>query len=109
MEKHRIYTAIGLMSGTSMDGVDLALIRSDGCDFIERKNFAYFPYDAEIKNSLQSLIYAAPSLMQIKIIENEFTLLNAEIVNNFIAQSNIDINEIDWWIESGFKQKTTLP
>ena len=26
----KIYTAIGLMSGTSMDGVDLSVIRSDG-------------------------------------------------------------------------------
>ncbi len=92
---HKIYTTIGLMSGTSMDGVDLALIRSDGRDFIERKKFAYFPYDAETKNSLQSLIYSTPSLVQIKIIENEFTLLNAQIVNNFIAKNNINANEID--------------
>ena len=28
--KNKIYTAIGLMSGTSMDGVDFSLIKSDG-------------------------------------------------------------------------------
>ncbi|HVK91829.1 MAG TPA: anhydro-N-acetylmuramic acid kinase, partial [Mycoplana sp.] len=29
-------TAIGLMSGTSMDGIDVALLRTDGEHFVER-------------------------------------------------------------------------
>lgn len=92
---HKIYTAIGLMSGTSMDGVDLALIRSDGKDFIERKKFAYFPYDTKMKEALRSVIYGAPTLTQIKQVEKEFTLLNADIVNYFIRENNIDASEID--------------
>ena len=94
-EHHKIYTTIGLMSGTSMDGVDLALIRSDGKDFIERKLFSYTPYNAEMKKSLQRLIYGSPSLKEIKMVENEFTLLNVKIVNEFLAENNIDCQEID--------------
>ena len=30
--KKKIYTSLGLMSGTSMDGVDLSVIKSDGYD-----------------------------------------------------------------------------
>jgi len=94
-EHHKIYTAIGLMSGTSMDGTDLALIRSDGRNFIERKKFAYTPYSSDFKNKLQRLIYGAPSLREIKMIENDLTLLNAEIVNNFLEKNKIERKEID--------------
>jgi len=35
----KIYRAIGLMSGTSMDGIDLAIIESDGENIINRQLF----------------------------------------------------------------------
>ena len=93
--QRKIYTSIGLMSGTSMDGIDLALIKSDGHDYIKREKFAYFPYSAEMKKALQGLIYGTPSLQQIKVVENEFSLLNANIVNNFVKENQLDPQEID--------------
>jgi len=91
----KIYTSIGLMSGTSMDGIDLALIESNGKEIIRRKNFAYQPYDKDFKARLRALIYKIPSLFEIKSVENELTELHANFVNDFIAANKIDKKEID--------------
>lgn len=43
-----VLTTIGFMSGTSLDGVDAALLRTDGGEFIERLGSMHRPYtDAE--------------------------------------------------------------
>ena len=38
--KSNLYTAIGLMSGTSMDGIDASLIKSDGTNEYTNISFA---------------------------------------------------------------------
>ena len=40
----KVMRAIGLMSGTSMDGIDVALIETDGEDAIKRGPAATVPY-----------------------------------------------------------------
>ena len=49
------YTALGLMSGTSGDGVDASIIQSDGqnkCKLISDK---YFEYDRDIYKNIHEL------------------------------------------------------
>jgi anhydro-N-acetylmuramic acid kinase len=83
------------MSGTSMDGIDLALIESDGEKVITRKNFAYLAYSKDFKTRLSGLIYNTPSLEEIKVVENELTILHAKLVNDFLLQNNLNAKEID--------------
>ena len=83
------------MSGTSTDGVDLAMITSDGKKIIKNKKFHYCAYENSLKDKLRYLIYERPSLTDIKLIENEFTLLNAKIVEDFLSQNKIDRKQID--------------
>ena len=53
--KKKLYTAIGLMSGTSMDGVDLSIISSDGSDKFFNVLDNYYEYDDKLRERLVSL------------------------------------------------------
>lgn len=51
-------TVAGLMSGTSLDGIDVAIVRIDGCGFeakVKLLHFESFPYDAELREKIKLL------------------------------------------------------
>ncbi len=54
-----LFTAIGLMSGTSLDGVDAAILRTDGERVIEPGPAAHLPYSRDLKVFIRRAIKAA--------------------------------------------------
>mgnify|MGYP001269261597 CR=1 FL=1 len=102
MEK--IYTALGLMSGTSMDGVDASIISSiDGIQYDEKFN-RYYEYDKDMYEKLSSLrdkIFTSKDLKkltnEIKSLEKEITLFHAKVandVNNSVKKTSIPSPEL---------------
>jgi anhydro-N-acetylmuramic acid kinase len=91
----KIFRAIGLMSGTSLDGIDLAMIESDGGEYIKLIASDYLEYTNEFRQNLRDLIFQNPTLEGIKKIENEITILHANLVNNFLKKNNLKASEID--------------
>ena len=49
------YTSLGLMSGTSGDGVDASVIESNGIDQFEVLKDKYYEYDSSIYKNIHYL------------------------------------------------------
>lgn len=88
-------TAIGLMSGTSMDGIDVALIETDGASVRKFGAFASYPYKAGLRSVLQGVIghqpVPGPDLQ--KIIE-DITDAHAEAIEDFAERAGVDLPSV---------------
>ena len=98
MEK--FYTSLGLMSGTSMDGVDASVIRSDGENNYESIIDKYFEYDGMIysnllnlRDQINSIKDLATNSYQISELERKITLFHAKISKEIIKKvgTNVDL------------------
>jgi anhydro-N-acetylmuramic acid kinase len=105
-------TAIGLMSGTSLDGVDVALIETDGRRVSAFGPSGYRPYTASERNLLRQALYEAVDLSQrdarpgcLREAERIVTSAHAEAVAAFVAQHRIAFEDIDI---VGFHGQTVL-
>ena len=74
----KIFTALGLMSGTSGDGVDASIISSDGIDQYSEITNKYYEYEQRIYKNLHSLKEKIHKLNDLKKNESEINLLDHE-------------------------------
>ena len=86
---------LGLMSGTSLDGIDCALV-----DFKDNKfrlaGFEYLPFQADIQNLIQKLSKpdALISLKEYGAMDARLGGLFADLANDLLAKANISAAEI---------------
>lgn len=90
-------TVIGLMSGTSLDGMDIAIVdlqkRNEKID-LELRYFKTVPYEKEIKNQLEKIVVpnaASPEISSMNILLGE---VFAEGIQQAIEDSGIHISDI---------------
>ena len=95
----KLYTALGLMSGTSIDGVDASIIKSDGERVYSPLLDRYFEYESKIRQKILNIrakILFPGDLIkhdsEIKKIEREITLFHANVVRDILNNNKIDVD-----------------
>jgi anhydro-N-acetylmuramic acid kinase len=84
VSKKSLQKAVGLMSGTSADGADAALIGTDGEDAIEFYGGLTIPYDADLRaRVLEASQYDVP-IVELLRLERDITLRHAEAVTELL-------------------------
>ena len=96
--KKKLFSAMGLMSGTSMDGVDVSIIKSDGYDEVELIFDQYFEYDIDLYRQLSTLrdkIKSSEDLTkyskELSDLERALTIFHAEKISKIAIKNEIDL------------------
>jgi anhydro-N-acetylmuramic acid kinase len=107
-----ILKVIGLMSGTSLDGVDAALMETDGESVVIPGAALTLPYDSSLRALLRRALEEAPDVApgsrfpeNIRAAERALTDAHADAVKRLLAQLSSSADSIDYL---GFHGQTIL-
>ena len=105
----KTYKSLGLMSGTSGDGVDASIIQSEGETMYTSIYDGYFQYDKfifkkihDIKKRINNFNDLKNLSSEIKSLEKEITIFHANIVNQIIEKTRAKVDVV------GFHGQTIL-
>ena len=86
------FKAIGLMSGTSMDGIDVALLETDGDAHLKIGPYTSRPYPSDCR---QTLLQLPRDDVDMSVVEEQVTDLHSQAVLKFCADVQVDLATID--------------
>ena len=106
------WTSLGLMSGTSGDGVDASIIKTNGLDEYKVLKDKYFEYDTNIYRDIHSLKEKIHNIhhleefnIELKDLERKITIFHAKLIEELKIDDETIIGFHGQTIYHNFKEK----
>lgn len=96
MTQGQLTTAIGVISGTSMDNIDIAVVETDGADVVRTGAGGMAPYPKALRKELQAFL-EDPSRAEtdpLTALEEQVTDVFTAAIDSFIRREGLDRSKI---------------
>ncbi|KZC99748.1 MULTISPECIES: anhydro-N-acetylmuramic acid kinase [unclassified Thalassospira] len=92
--RHGWITAIGMMSGTSLDGVDAALIETDGIEVRRTGQSVFVPYAPELRERMRACFGNRSATNTEHVVADDLTQVHVDAVNMLMDKSGMSAADI---------------